>query len=106
LRLSAAAHYAKKAGLEYFTTTLLVSPYQKLDQIRRIGAELEIETGVKLLDLDIVSGYREGRRKAREMGLYLQKYCGCVFSEKDRFLPMRNSAGKKPISGDQGNEAV
>jgi len=106
LRLSEAAHYAKKAGLEYFTTTLLVSPYQKLDQIRRIGAELEIETGVKFLDLDIVSGYREGRRKAREMGLYLQKYCGCVFSEKDRFLPMRNSAGKKPISGDQGNEAV
>ncbi|MBD3218275.1 MAG: hypothetical protein GF310_08365 [candidate division Zixibacteria bacterium] len=85
LRLTEAANYAKSNGFEYFTTTLLVSPYQKLDYIRKVGNQLEIQTGVKFLDLDIVSGYREGRQKAYDMGLYLQKYCGCIFSEKERY---------------------
>lgn len=85
MRLRETAKYAKENGFEYFTTTLFVSPWQKLDQIRKLGAELETEFGVKFVDLDIVDGYREGRQKAREMGLYMQKYCGCIFSEKERF---------------------
>ncbi|NIP44120.1 MAG: epoxyqueuosine reductase QueH [candidate division Zixibacteria bacterium] len=95
LRLTEAAGYAKANGFEYFTTTLLVSPYQKLDYIRKVGNDLEIETGVKFLDLDIVSGYREGREKAREMGLYMQKYCGCVFSEKERYQQKQKKKKKK-----------
>jgi epoxyqueuosine reductase len=90
MRLQETAHHAKENGFEYFTTTLLVSPYQKLDYIRKIGAELENETGIKFLDLDIVSGYREGRTKARDMGLYMQKYCGCIFSEKERYQNKEN----------------
>jgi len=85
LRLRETARYAKENGFEYFTTTLFVSPWQQLDQIRRIGAELENEFGVKFIALDIVEGYREGRQKARDMGLYMQKYCGCIFSEKERY---------------------
>ncbi|MEG1662057.1 MAG: epoxyqueuosine reductase QueH, partial [Clostridiales bacterium] len=26
-----------------------------------------------------------GQDKARELGLYLQKYCGCIYSEKERY---------------------
>ncbi|MBD3380678.1 MAG: hypothetical protein GF404_00635 [candidate division Zixibacteria bacterium] len=85
IRLTETARRAKAEGFEAFTTTLLVSPYQKLDYIREIGERLESETGVKYLDLDIVAGYREGRRKARDYGLYMQKYCGCIFSEKERY---------------------
>jgi len=92
LRLTETANYARANGFEYFTTTLLVSPYQKLDYIRKVGNQLEMQTGVKFLDLDIVSGYYEGRRRAREMGLYLQKYCGCIFSEKERYQKK-----KKPL---------
>jgi len=96
LRLAETARYAKENGFEYFTTTLLVSPYQQLDSIRKIGAELENETGVKFFDLDIVSGYYEGRNKARDMGLYMQKYCGCVFSEKERYQKKKKK--KKPVN--------
>lgn len=32
-----------------------------------------------------VFGFREGQAKARELGLYMQKYCGCIFSEEDRY---------------------
>lgn len=85
LRLRETARYARDNGFEHFTTTLFVSPWQKLDEIRRIGFELENEFGVKFVDLDIVEGYREGRQKARDMGLYMQKYCGCIFSEKERY---------------------
>jgi len=35
---------------------------------------------------DFRVGFREGQAKARELGLYMQKYCGCVFSEEDRYL--------------------
>ena len=91
LRLTETALHARANGFEYFTTTLLVSPYQKLDYIRKVGNQLEGETGVKFLDLDIVSGYREGRQRAREMGLYLQKYCGCIFSEKERYQKKKKS---------------
>ena len=90
LRLTETSNYAKEKGFEFFTTTLLVSPYQKLDYIRELGNELENKTGVKFLDLDIVSGYREGRNEARDMGLYMQKYCGCVFSEKERYQKKSN----------------
>ncbi len=94
MRLTETARHARQQGFEYFTTTLLVSPYQKLDQIRRIGSELENEFGVKFLDLDIVSGYREGRQKARDMGLYMQKYCGCIFSEKERYTQKKKKKNK------------
>ena len=40
---------------------------------------------VKFLYRDFRIGFREGQNKARELGLYMQKYCGCVFSEEDRY---------------------
>ena len=34
---------------------------------------------------DFRPGFREGQRQARELGFYMQKYCGCVFSEEERY---------------------
>ena len=34
---------------------------------------------------DFRPGFREGQAEARELGLYMQKYCGCVFSEEERY---------------------
>ena len=42
--------------------------------------------GVEFYYRDFRPGFREGQAKAREMGLYMQKYCGCIFSEEDRYL--------------------
>ena len=42
-------------------------------------------SGLEFIYRDFRVGYREGQTKARELGLYMQKYCGCIFSEADRY---------------------
>lgn len=84
-RLTETVRFAAKNGYDYFTTTLLVSPYQKHEEIIKVCEELELLSGVKFLYRDFRIGFREGQQKARELGLYMQKYCGCVFSEEDRY---------------------
>ena len=81
VRLEQTAKYAKENGFDTISTTLLVSPYQKHDIIHNLGDRIAKEYGLKFLYRDFRIGFREGQAKAREMGLYMQKYCGCVFSE-------------------------
>ncbi len=85
VRLEQTAKYAKENGYDSFSTTLLVSPYQKHDVIIKVAEEMAIKYNVKFLYRDFRIGFREGQNKARELGLYMQKYCGCVFSEEDRY---------------------
>ena len=86
LRLTAAANKAREEGIRLFSTTLLVSPYQKHDLIRDVGRTVQKATGVEFLYSDWRPRWRETRTISREEGLYLQKYCGCIFSEKERYL--------------------
>ena len=84
-RLSETVKYAAENGYDTFTTTLLVSPYQKHEEIIKVCEKLAEKSGLKFLYRDFRVGFREGQTKAREAGLYLQKYCGCVFSEEERY---------------------
>lgn len=84
-RLEPAARYAAEHGFETFTTTLLVSPYQDHDLLCKVGAEMGAEYGVTFLPRDFRPRFREGQQRARALGLYMQKYCGCIFSEEDRY---------------------
>ena len=84
-RLSETVKFAKENGYEFFSTTLLVSPYQKHEELKAVCEELAELSGVKFLYRDFRVGFREGQAKARELGLYMQKYCGCIFSEEDRY---------------------
>lgn len=84
-RLHKAAYFAKQQGFEYFTTTLLVSPYQKHDLIRQIGEKIADQVGVKFLYIDFRQGYHEGVKISKDLELYRQPYCGCIFSERDRY---------------------
>ncbi|MBD3168519.1 MAG: hypothetical protein GF307_03480 [candidate division Zixibacteria bacterium] len=88
MRLSRVAEMARDEGLGYFTSTLTVSPYQDHNIIKKIGKEVGEKHGIEYIYFDFRDGFREGQRKAREMGLYMQKYCGCIFSERDRFMDM------------------
>lgn len=85
VRLEQTAKYAKEHGYDAFTTTLLVSIYQNHEAIIEIANEMAEKYGIKFLYRDFRVGFREGQAKARELGLYMQKYCGCVFSEEDRY---------------------
>lgn len=76
---------AKKAavlGFEFFTSTLFVSPYQNHDLMKEIFTEAGKKYKVKFLYRDFRDGFREGQQQARELGLYRQKYCGCIKSLK------------------------
>ncbi|MBQ6396235.1 epoxyqueuosine reductase QueH [Candidatus Saccharibacteria bacterium] len=84
-RISQTALEAKRRGFDAFTTTLLVSPYQKHEELKRVCEEMAEMAGVKFLYRDFRVGFREGQTKARELGMYMQKYCGCVFSEEERY---------------------
>jgi len=85
LRLSRSADIAREVGIDLFTTTLLISPYQDISLICDTGREEGIRAGVGFLCQDMREHYEEGHQKAREMGLYMQGYCGCVFSEEERY---------------------
>ncbi len=84
-RLEGAAKYAAEHGFEAFTTTLLASVYQRHDLIAAAGNRFGEEYGVEFLYRDFRPNFRAGNQRARELGFYMQKYCGCVFSEEERY---------------------
>lgn len=97
IRLEKAASCAKEKGFDAFTTTLLISPYQKHDLIREIAEELAEKYEVPFLYRDFRPLFRQGQEKAREMGLYMQKYCGCIFSEEDRYHKKKKKKEETPV---------
>ena len=84
-RLGETARYAAEHGFDAFCTTLTVSPYQNTPLIFETGEKLARQYGVRFAPYDFSPRYREGQDEARALGLYMQKYCGCVFSEEDRY---------------------
>jgi hypothetical protein len=84
-RLEKTAALAKSSKFDYFSTTLLYSKHQKHDYIKEIGFNLEKKYSVKFYYQDFREGYKEGIRLSHEHGLYRQNYCGCIYSEKERF---------------------
>lgn len=85
MRLSAAADKAEESGIPRFTTTLTISPYQDHELIRKVGDEEAAKRGLEFLYRDFRPLYRKSRAMARQAGYYMQKYCGCVFSEAERY---------------------
>jgi len=90
-RLKQAAEYAATSGYEAFTTSLLYSRYQNHELIRKLGEELGRYYGIRFHYEDFRPGWQQGIKASRAMGLYRQQYCGCIYSEKDRYHPSRNN---------------
>lgn len=80
MRFKEAFIYAKENGYDAVTTTLTISPYQNHDIIKSVLERLSKEFGVDYIYTDYRENFRKGQKMARELGLYMQKYCGCVFS--------------------------
>ena len=85
VRMEESARYAAEHGFDSFTTSLLISPYQRHEAIAAVAREMGEKYGVAFLYRDFRPGFRQGQAKARELGLYMQKYCGCIFSEEERY---------------------
>jgi predicted adenine nucleotide alpha hydrolase (AANH) superfamily ATPase len=80
------AKYAAQQGYDSFTTSLLISPYQNHAAIAATAQSMGEKYGVTFLYRDFRPLFQAGQEFAREHGMYMQKYCGCIFSEEDRYL--------------------
>lgn len=83
LRLREAAEYAGARHMDYFTTTLSISPLKNAQKLNEIGISLAEEYGVRYLvsDFKKKNGYKRSVELSREYGMYRQDYCGCVYSK-------------------------
>lgn len=82
LRLTETVKTAKRLGMDYFTTTLSISPLKNAVKLNEIGEELAEEYGVAYLPSDFKkkNGYHRSVELSKEYGMYRQDYCGCIFS--------------------------
>ncbi|MDF2865401.1 MAG: hypothetical protein K0R72_210 [Clostridia bacterium] len=79
-RLEGVFKHAKENNFDMVMTTLSISPYQNQELINKVGKQLENNYGIKYIHLDYTKKFREGQKLAKDLGLYRQKYCGCIFS--------------------------
>ena len=87
LRLRNAAQKARDGGFDGFSTTLLYSRFQKHDLIREVGEGVASEVGLAFVYRDWRDGWREGVEASKAMDMYRQPYCGCIYSEWERYRP-------------------
>ncbi len=100
MRLRKTAQMAKDIGYDAFTSTLLYSKYQRHALIVQVANVVAADVGIQFLYRDFREGWKEGQDASRELGMYRQKYCGCVYSEKERF------AGKASKSDPVNRDSV
>ncbi len=84
MRLLKTAEFAKEHLFTHFTTALLVSPYQDIEAIKTIGEKIAAGHNLQFLYRDFRQGFRQAHKRARELGIYCQKYCGCKCSLEER----------------------
>jgi hypothetical protein len=91
IRLEATAQEAKKNGFDQFSTTLLQSTHQNHRRIKETGEHFAKEVGIPFYYEDFRQGWKRGVEVSKSMGLYRQQYCGCIYSEKERYMGSKKS---------------
>jgi predicted adenine nucleotide alpha hydrolase (AANH) superfamily ATPase len=91
MRLGKTAQYAIEKKIEYFTTTLSVSPHKNAEDINEIGIEVAEQFGLTFLPVDFKKkdGHKKSIEISKKLGLYRQDYCGCVYSRRERDYKLR-----------------
>ncbi len=84
-RLKATALVAKKGKFEGFTTTLLYSNIQNHELIKQTGEAIAKKYNLKFFYHDFREGWKFGIEESKRLEMYRQQYCGCIYSEKDRY---------------------
>ena len=83
-RLEATARAALEGGFDAFTSTLLYSTSQGHDEIKALGVDLARKYGILFYYEDFRKGWQQGLDETRAIGLYRQRYCGCIYSRIER----------------------
>ena len=85
MRLRPAAEKAIAVNADAFTSTLLYSRYQNHTLLKAQGEALAAELGIPFYYEDFRVGWQEGIDQSVALGLYRQPYCGCIYSEQERY---------------------
>ncbi|MBF0517486.1 MAG: epoxyqueuosine reductase QueH [Nitrospirae bacterium] len=85
MRLSESARKAKDLGCDAFSTTLLYSVYQKYEIIVETAVDIANQYSIEFYAEDFRKGWHEGIEMSKRLSLYRQKYCGCIYSEMERY---------------------
>ncbi len=89
-RLRSTALTAKHGKFDCFSSTLLYSKFQKHNMIESIGESIGKSVGIPFYYQDFRSGWKEGIKESKRLELYRQQYCGCIYSEKERYFVTKN----------------
>ena len=84
-RIEKTAIYAKEGKFDAFTTTLLYSKFQHHNLIKSICIDLSKKFLIDFYYNDFREGWAEGIKLSREYNIYRQTYCGCIYSEEERY---------------------
>ena len=84
-RLRTTALMAKRGKFDFYSSTLLYSKFQNHELIKSMGESIGKSTGVPFLYEDFRSGWKKGIEKSKDLQMYRQQYCGCIYSEKERY---------------------
>ncbi len=85
LRLKSVVRHAKEIRADAFSTTLLYSKFQKHDVIRNKAEKIAEQEGIPFYYEDFRKGWQQGIDVSKELELYRQSYCGCIYSEQERY---------------------
>ena len=84
-RLLSTALMAKRGKFDCYSTTLLYSKFQNHELIKTMGESIGESTGIPFYYEDFRVGWKEGIETSKQLGMYRQQYCGCIYSEKERY---------------------
>lgn len=89
IRLEQTAKIAKHGKFEAFSTSLLISPFQQHEAIKQVGEALAVQYNIPFLYMDFRPGFKRSVELSKQYELYRQQYCGCIYSEVERYAPQR-----------------
>lgn len=105
-RLHEAALYAKEHGFDAFTSTLFVSPYQNHQMMKDVAEKISHAVDIPFYYEDFRPGYERGVDISLELELYRQPYCGCIFSEEERYSNSFKKKRRKKLKALHENQSV
>ena len=93
----AIAQVAKENNFDAFSSTLFVSPYQNHEMMKDVAQKISQAVGIPFFYEDFRPGFAEGTQTSIDLELYRQPYCGCIFSEEERYSNSFKKKRKKKL---------
>jgi predicted adenine nucleotide alpha hydrolase (AANH) superfamily ATPase len=85
-RLKTTALMARRGKFDAFSSTLLYSKFQNHELVKSVGEAVGQSVGVAFYYRDFRQGWKIGIETSKRLGMYRQSYCGCIYSEKQRYF--------------------